>query len=55
LTPDSDNPDYLEELRFSFPENFSWEALQAEAEESGSKKVGRAVYMLMELYAQRPS
>lgn len=55
LTPDSDNPDYLEELRFSFPQNFSWEALRAEAEESESKKVGRAVYTLMELFAQEPS
>lgn len=55
LTPDSDNPDYLEELRFSFPENFPWQALQDEAEGSESKKVSRAVYNLIKLYGREPS
>jgi hypothetical protein len=55
LTPDSDNPDYLEELRFSFPDNFSWEGLEAEAKKSDSKKVSRAVYKLMEIFGREPS
>lgn len=43
LTPDSDNPDYLWELRLDLPEDFSLEHLESTAAESGSKKVMRAV------------
>lgn len=55
LTPDSDNPHYLKELRLSFPEEFSWEDLQATAETSGSKKVARAVPLVRKHFRQEQS
>jgi hypothetical protein len=60
LTPESDNPHHLKELhlkelRLSFPEEFSWEDLQATAETSGSKKVARAVSLLRKHFRQEQS
>jgi hypothetical protein len=42
LTPGSDSPEYLEELRFEPPEHFDWEAFRRHADRLKSRKLKRA-------------
>lgn len=46
LTPGSDSPEYLEELRFEPVDHFDWEALRRHAEQLKSRKLKRAVELL---------
>jgi len=47
LTPGSDSPAYLEELRFEPTDRFDWDILRKQAERIGSRKLKRAVELLM--------
>jgi len=46
LTPGSDSPAYLEELRFEPSDRFDWSTLRKQAERIGSRKLKRAVELL---------
>jgi hypothetical protein len=46
LTPESDSPEYLEELRFEPVDHFDWEALRTHAERLKSQKLRRAAELL---------
>jgi predicted transcriptional regulator of viral defense system len=46
LTPGSDSPEYLEELRFEPVDHFDWEALRTHAERLKSQKLRRAAELL---------
>ncbi len=46
LTPGSDSPAYLEELRFERSDRFDWSTLRKQAERIGSRKLKRAVELL---------
>lgn len=46
LTPRSDDPGYLRELRLEWPDDFDLESLRATAARMGSAKVERAVRLL---------
>jgi hypothetical protein len=52
LTPHSDNPDYLRELRLTEPEGFDREELGAVVEKVGSRKVERAVRRIIALWKE---
>ncbi len=52
LTPHSDNPGYLRELRLHEPEGFNREALGAVVEKLGSSKVERAIRMVVQLWEE---
>ena len=52
LTPRSDNPDYLRELRLNEPEGFDRAALDAVVEQLGSGKVERAIRQVIELWEE---
>jgi len=52
LTPHSDNPDYLRELRLNEPEGFDREALNAVVEKLGSSKVERAIRQINQLWEE---
>lgn len=52
LTPHSDNPDYLRELRLTEPESFDRKELGAVVEKLGSSKVERAVRHIIELWKE---
>lgn len=52
LTPHSDNPDYLKELRLREPEGFSRESLTGVVEKFGSNKVDRAVRWVVYLWEE---
>jgi len=54
LTPRSDNPDYLRELRLNEPESFDRDALDAVVEQLGSSKVERAIRKVIELWEEDP-
>lgn len=49
LTPGSDSPDYLEELRFEPMDLFDWEAFRRHAERLKSRKLKRAGELLSRL------
>jgi predicted transcriptional regulator of viral defense system len=46
LTPGSDSPAYLNELRFEPTDRFDWDILRKQAERIGSRKLKRAVELL---------
>lgn len=46
LTPGSDSPEYLEELRFEPMDRFDWHALRRHGERFGGQKLKRAVEVL---------
>jgi len=46
LTPGSDSPAYLNELRFEPTDRFEWDILRKQAERIGSRKLKRAVDLL---------
>lgn len=50
LTPHSDNPGFLRELRLHEPDGFNREALRAVVEKLGSIKVERAIRMVFKLW-----
>ena len=52
LTPHSDNPDYLRELRLHEPEGFDREVLNAVIEKLGSSKVERAIRQVIQLWKE---
>ena len=52
LTPYSDNPDYLRELRLHEPDRFNREALVAVVEKLGSSKVERAIRKVFQLWKE---
>ncbi len=52
LTPHSDNPGYLRELRLHEPEGFNREALGAMVEKLGSSKVERAIRQVVQLWEE---
>lgn len=52
LTPHSDNPDYLKELRLREPEGFSRESLTDVVEKFRSSKVDRAVQLVIQLWEE---
>lgn len=52
LTPQSDHPDYLKELRLREPEGFSRESLTETVEKFGSSKMGRAVRRVIQLWKE---
>jgi len=52
LTPQSDNPDYLRELRLHEPDGFDCEALNAIVEKLGSSKVERAIRQVIQLWKE---
>ena len=54
LTPDSDQPEYLEELRIESAERLRLDVLSGMAKRSGSKKVMRAVEHLTTLWRESP-
>jgi len=49
LTPGSDSPAYLEELRFEPADHFDWHAFQMNAERIGSRKLKRAMKLISRL------
>jgi predicted transcriptional regulator of viral defense system len=49
LTPGSDSPAYLEELRFEPTDHFDWQALQMNAERIGSCKLKRGLKLILRL------
>jgi predicted transcriptional regulator of viral defense system len=46
LTPGSDSPAYLNELRFEPTDRFDWDILRKQAERIGSRKLKRAVELI---------
>jgi predicted transcriptional regulator of viral defense system len=54
LTPHSDNPHYLRELRLNEPEGFDREEIGAVVERLGSSKVERAVGHIIQLWKENP-
>jgi predicted transcriptional regulator of viral defense system len=53
LTPGSDSPEYLEELRFEPMDHFDWDALRRHAERLKSRKLKRAVELLSRMITGR--
>jgi predicted transcriptional regulator of viral defense system len=49
LTPGSDSPAYLEELRFEPIDHFDWQAFQKHAERIGGRKLNRAVKLILRM------
>jgi len=49
LTPGSDSPEYIQELRFEPMDHFDWDALKAQAERFKSPKLKRALELLSRL------
>lgn len=49
LTPGSDSPAYLEDLRFEPTDHFDWQALQMNAERIGSCKLKRGLKLILRL------
>lgn len=49
LTPGSDSPAYLEELRFEPTDHFDWQAFQKHAERIGGRKLNRAVQFILRM------
>jgi len=49
LTPGSDSPAYLEELRFEPTDHFDWQAFQKHAERIGGRKLNRAVKFILRM------
>lgn len=52
LTPHSDNPDYLRELRLHEPDGFQRDALEAVVERAVSFKVERAIRQVIKLWEE---
>lgn len=52
LTPHSDNPDYLRQLRLHEPEGFDRDALESVVERMGSLKVKRAIRRIIRLWEE---
>jgi len=53
LTPGSDSPEYLEELRFEPMDHFDWEAVRRHAERLKSRKLKRAVELLSSMTTRK--
>jgi len=49
LTPGSDSPAYLEELRFEPTDHFDWQAFQKHAERIGGRKLNRTVKLILQM------
>jgi predicted transcriptional regulator of viral defense system len=49
LTPGSDSPEYLEELRFEPTDHFDWQAFRGHAERLKSRKLKRAAEILLHI------
>jgi len=53
LTPGSDSPEYLEELRLAPTDHFDWEAFRGHAERLISRKLKRAVEILLRITSEK--